>query len=459
MKVTPVRNRLESNLCCVQKKQISNNQNHTYTPQNFAKANVLNFQAYQPKLSFGLRIGAFKELAATETHPLWDKLIAREVPFAKSLGDFRSNFEIDCDRIIHSGAYNRMRGKTQVFSNPENDEVSTRFSHTEDVLSPACQVAKFFGLNVDLTKAITKGHDIGHTPFGHEGERKLSEISERENLGKFRHSKNSIRVLDDLETEHSPDGKLVNLNLTYAVRDGVLAHSGDIPQNGLKPRSAYLDLRTVTQKIHPFTMEGCVVKVCDNIAWLGKDPQDAVMLGALDPRKLGDLQEEIRVKAGLAFDTINNSNMLKYLINDLCTHSSPDYGLKFSQRASDLMQVMTDFNYREIYDVKNAIQNPYTDLIMETLYGHLNSLYKGKDTVKQLEKMAETQRHPGLSKDFRNWLIKYSDINAERTPKEANRIVYHMDDPQDYKRSVIEFISTMTDKSAVDAFNFIIFPY
>lgn len=461
MKITHVQNKVVNNLWSLPQKTDSQKYSDYSTTSNvFSKPNILNLQAYQPKLAFGLKIGAFKELAATEAHPLWEKLITREKTFIQPVNDYRNIFDIDADRILHSGSYGRMRFKTQVFANPKNDMLSSRLTHVEQVASIAQELAEKLGLNVKLTGAIARGHDVGHTPFGHAGESKLNAIAKSENLGfTFWHEKNSIRILDDIETKVSANGNTENLNLTYAVRDGIISHCGEVDENGLRPRSEYLDLRTVEKadKISPFTWEGCVMRVSDKIAYIGKDLEDALSVRALNPKKLEELKQQIKEATGLEIGEINNSNLIKHFIDDLIKNSNPQDGLKFSEPTFKLMNMTKAFNYKEIYGPKDKVQTPYTDLVLGTIYNHLSSLYKGKDTLQNIDAIADFQ--PKLAKDFKNWLLKYSNINIGRTPKDTNKIIYDIDNQNDYQRSIIEFISEMTDRYSIDSFESIIFPY
>lgn len=162
----------------------------------------------------------------------------------------RTPYQRDRDRILHSKAFRRLRSKTQVFIYPVGDHYRTRLTHALEVAQISRTVARALRLNEDLTEAIALGHDLGHTPFGHAGEAALARL-----MGHFRHNEQSLRVVDVLE-EHSPH--YPGLNLTYEVRDGILKHTGD-------------EL--------PETLEGQVVRLCDRIAYLNHDVEDAVRGG------------------------------------------------------------------------------------------------------------------------------------------------------------------------------------
>ena len=141
----------------------------------------------------------FKDYAANENNPKWNQMIKREQELYSKPGDIRSPFERDFNRILHTNAYNRLKHKTQVFYSPENDHISTRIEHVNYVESISYTIANYLGLNSELTRAIACGHDVGHGPFGHKGEKVLSSISQKE-LGKpFWHEQNGLNIVDNIE--------------------------------------------------------------------------------------------------------------------------------------------------------------------------------------------------------------------------------------------------------------------
>ena len=177
-----------------------------------------------------------KNVAITKNNSKWENAIKRENELYYRGNDIRSEFERDYTRIIHSQGYRRLKHKTQVFFSPQNDHICTRIEHVALVESISYTIAKYLGLNTELTKAIATAHDIGHSPFGHQGEKILSEIKQRE-LGEiFWHEKNGLELVDKIELLEDPNEQKTNLNLTYAVRDGIVSHCGEIDENGLKPR-------------------------------------------------------------------------------------------------------------------------------------------------------------------------------------------------------------------------------
>src|SRR5574344_2451477 len=280
--------------------------------------NIENLRAYNQNITFTANFSSFKKLAVSSKNPLYEKLIFRENPIVSGVKDYRDTFDIDSDRILNSAAYAKMRFKTQVFSNPKNDFISSRLTHVQQVASVAQEISEHFGLNAKLTRAIAIGHDVGHAPFGHEGERVLNDIAKKQGLDfTFWHEKNSLRFVDDIETKINQDGKVQNLNLTYAVRDGIVSHCGEIDENGLKPRNEYLDLRKVEKndKIKPFTWEGCAMRVADKIAYIGKDIEDALNIGVLKGEKISELKSLIKAETGYNFKSINNYVLIKHFLS------------------------------------------------------------------------------------------------------------------------------------------------
>ena len=179
--------------------------------------------------------------AITGSHsPSPAKLQERQQPLYKTAGDVRSEFDRDYTRILHSYGFRRLKHKTQVFFNAAgNDHICTRIEHVTHVESVAFTIAEKLGLNLELIKAIAIGHDIGHAPFGHHGETVISNLTGRE----FWHEQNGLHFIDDIELLPDLEGNLLNLNLTYAVRDGIISHCGELDEESLRPRSELIDLQ------------------------------------------------------------------------------------------------------------------------------------------------------------------------------------------------------------------------
>ena len=215
----------------------------------------------------------FTDVSAKLGNPNWGYLIERQEPIYKRENDTRTEFNRDYNRILHCMAYRRLKHKTQVFFAPENEHVCTRIEHVNHVTSISYTIANELGLNTELTNAIAIGHDIGHAPFGHEGEKVLNNIAENKHIGKFWHEKNSLWFADKIETLPDEDDNYKNLNLTYAVRDGLICHCGEIDDESLVPRQTAMNLYQMDNpgEVPPYTWESCVVKIADKIAYLGRD--------------------------------------------------------------------------------------------------------------------------------------------------------------------------------------------
>ena len=391
----------------------------------------------------------FEKYATNENNPKWQNSIKREKEIYKRKNDIRSEFERDYNRILHCNAYRRMKHKTQVFFSPENDHICTRIEHVMHVESVSYTIAKYLGLNTELTKAIATGHDIGHSPFGHEGERILSQISERDIGEKFWHERNGMEFVDKIELLEDINKNKQNLNLTYAVRDGIISHCGEIDENCLKPREENINLNNykVPNQYSPYTWEGCVVKISDKISYLGRDIEDAISLGILD-EKLKDLYKILQSK-----EVINNTVIINHLIWDLCENSTPEKGLCFSDETFNLLKEIKDFNYKHIYTarkIKPAIR--YFSIVLNEIYFTLKSTYDGKNTAYKMRKLKKM--YPEVVGNFQEWLENY--WNHQRKNDNQNDIIVNMDDEKSFSKAIIYYISGMTDNFAIDTYNKII---
>lgn len=388
---------------------------------------------------------------AYEENPKWENMISREKPLYKRDDDLRSEFERDYTRIIHSNSYRRMKHKTQVIFSPENDHICTRVEHVTHVESISYTIAKYFGLNLELTKTIATAHDLGHSPFGHAGEKILSNILEKDVEEKFWHEKNGVDCVDKIELLEDTDGNYQNLNLTYAARDGIISHCGEIDERCLKPRENFIDLVDYTKPnmYAPYTWEGCVVKISDKISYLGRDIEDAVTLGILDEH-LEELHSILRESPN---KVINNTIIINSLIQDLCENSTVEEGLKFSKDTFNWINKLKDFNYKYIYgDLKVRKAIAYFELIINEIYNVLKLTYDGRDTYEKL--MKAKKYYPELISSFYEWIIKY--WNLERPENMNNSVVFDMNNEKDYYKAIVYYISGMTDNFAIEMYNRII---
>ena len=396
----------------------------------------------------------FENYAATPNNPNWNYLINRETPLYKRNNDLRDEFQRDYTRIIHSNSYRRLKHKTQVFFSPENDHICTRIEHVTHVESISYTIAKYFGLNTDLTKAISVAHDLGHSPFGHEGERILSEISKRDLAKPFWHEKNGLEFVDNIELLEDNNKNMQNLNLTYAVRDGIISHCGEIDENCIKPREEYINLDNYTypNEFAPYTWEACVVKISDKISYICRDIEDAITLGILDEH-VDELFELLNITS--ENEQINNTIIINNLIHDLCENSSPEKGLCFSKKALDLMNKIKEFNYKNIYSAEKIRPSTrYFNLIINEIYNLLKSTYNGLNTLSKLKSLSET--YPKLGNGFTEFLYNYYDFGNRETLKLKNKVLFSLENEKDYYQAIIYYISGMTDNFAIEIYNEII---
>ena len=396
-------------------------------------------------------LNLFEKVAMTEQNQKWENAIKREKKLYSRNNEFRTDFERDYTRVIHCNAYRRLKHKTQVFFSPTSDHICTRIEHVVHVESISYTIAKYLGLNTELTKAIATAHDIGHSPFGHEGERILSEISKRDIDETFWHEKNGVEIVDKIELLEDNLKNKQNLNLTYAVRDGIISHCGEIDQNNLKPREESIDLNEYKypNQFNPYTWEGCVVKIADKISYIGRDIEDAISLEILDEH-LNELHKMLGLDIN---EPINNTVLINNFIYDLCENSSIEKGLCFSEKTFELINELKKFNYKHIYRaeiIKPSIE--YFKIIINEIYNILKNLYDGNRTYINIQNLKKF--YPNLMSSFEEWLQNY--WNLERKEIYKNDVIINMSNEKEYYKAIIYYISGMTDNFAIDIYNEII---
>ncbi len=399
----------------------------------------------------------FEAFAATPQNPAYATLTTRKNgELYHREGDTRTPFERDYTRILHSNAYRRLKHKTQVFFDPENDHICTRIEHVMHVSSVSGTIAEALGLSTDLTRAIATGHDLGHAPFGHEGERILNELSQKHIGETFWHEGHSVYLADRLELLADNRGIYRNLNLTYAVRDGIIAHCGEVDQNSLTPRNDFLDptLWAGAGERQPATFEACAVKLSDKIAYLGRDIEDAISMGILDKAQTNALRD---LAAAHGIPAINTTVLMRRLIADVTKESSPDTGLLLSERYCALLNDVKHFNTAHIY--RHPRLKPfcrYAKLVLTELFEALAALYAGADTLCRLTDAAACGEAPRLLGEFAAYLAPYVTCKlpeplAARYPTEAyqnDKVYGDLSDKRDYLRAVRDYIAGMTDTYA-----------
>lgn len=245
--------------------------------------------------------------------------------------ELRTDFQRDRDRIIYSNSFKRLKNKTQVFFAPEGDHYITRLTHTLDVSQIARSIARVLALNEDLAEAIALGHDLGHTPFGHVGERVLAKL----NPYGFEHNQQSLRVVDVIEK----DGK--GLNLTYEVRDGILQHKS----TGV-----------------PATLEGEAVSLADRIAYINHDIEDAVRAGILKQSELP--QKAVKILGG---DTKSRINCV---ITDIYEQSYLKEHVRLSQDVWAAIVELREFMFEKVYSVTNKSMQDRAERMLSAMYAY-----------------------------------------------------------------------------------------
>lgn len=274
-----------------------------------------------------------------------NKNAVRRMDEKKIETEYRQAFSVDVDRILHSSAYTRYIDKTQVFYLIKNDHITHRVLHVQLVSKIARTVGRFLGLNEDLIEAIALGHDIGHTPFGHDGERILSDICKNNGIGYFRHSVQSIQFLDRVERNGA------GWNLCLQTLDGILCHDGEIHDRKLKPKREKsfekLGKEVVAKKedsdtlLIPMTLEGCVVRMTDTISYIGRDIEDAIRL---DMIKRSDLPKE-----SVKYLGDSNGTIVFNLVTDMIENSFQNIYIAFGPEISDALKLLKEFNFKHIY--------------------------------------------------------------------------------------------------------------
>lgn len=331
--------------------------------------------------------------------------------------DIRPIFFRDIDRIIHSSGYARYIDKTQVYSFVQNDHITRRVLHVQLVSKIARTIGRSLRLNEDLIEAMALGHDIGHTPFGHKGESILNEICKEENIGAFCHNAQSVRELQTME----------GLNISLQTLDGILAHNGEIlinkyTYNPQKTRGEFeeelkrtFQTDNYSKQIRPMTLEGCVVRLSDVIAYIGRDIEDAIKVGVITRE---DIPKEITKVLG-----DKNSNIVDILIKDVIINSYDKPYLMFSEEVFEKLIKLKDWNYKTIYESDMANKN----------YEKIDKLFKPLYN-KYLEKLQNGEYKTLEGEDF--------------SEKNLYEFIRKMNENEDFniKRAVIDYIAGQTDK-------------
>ena len=325
--------------------------------------------------------------------------------------DIRTPYSRDADRIIHTRAYTRYIDKTQVFYLVENDHITHRVIHVQLVSRIARTIGRALRLNEDLIEAIALGHDIGHIPYGHFGETCLSALCGEYGIGKFFHNVQSVRFLDTIE----------DCDLTMQVLDGILSHNGEADDVWIAPEPCE-NWENFDEKVQanaegqrnraPMTLEGCVVKFADTIAYIGRDLQDAYEIGLITDTP--DIPAECRALFGTNDVRTINAVVIDTLIKDLLENSDCEREgyISYSQDVERALIALRGFSRKHIYDNPRLItERPKIELMYRTLFTHYlsdleNNVKDSKITSGYLEsdwisrRYLDTATHAELVRDF-----------------------------------------------------------
>ena len=271
--------------------------------------------------------------------------------FDEEDNDIRTAYFRDIDRILYSLSYTRYMDKTQVFSFNDNDNISKRMTHVQMVSKIARTIGRALNLNEDLIEAAALGHDLGHVPFGHVGERILNEISLKNNCGYFNHNVQSVRTLMDLED----NGK--GKNISFQVLDAIMCHNGELELDEYRPckknKDIFLDEynkcytdKDMIKKLVPCTLEGCVVRISDIIAYIGRDIEDAIRMNLIT---IDEIPSSVTSVLGTS-----NREIINTIIMDVLENSYDKDYIKVSDKVFKAIKDLKEFNYEYIYKKANS---------------------------------------------------------------------------------------------------------
>ncbi len=350
----------------------------------------------------------------------------RKAPVAHPL---RGPFARDRDHILYSGAFRRYIGKTQVIYNAASfdEQLANRSIHTLQVSQIARSIGKVLGLNLDLIEAIALGHDLGHSPFGHDGEKFLQEIAQRQGLALFFHNIHSLRVVDQLSDANK------GMNLTFQVRDGIISHDGEVNEVGVQPAPGkteddiqeYIIRKKRGEQVvtFPATLEGCLVRITDSISYIGQDFEDAVRIGLI---KKSDLPAQVKEKLG-----DSNSKIIDSLVHNIIKHSYGKNEIRYSQDIAECVFQLKRFNLQHIYE--NKLLKKEREKIKKAffyLFDHFVQQVKAKNTDSIV---------------YQEWIFNRGEDRGAKymhdyTPEEI----------------VIDYLASMTDRYFLNAYYSII---
>ncbi len=347
----------------------------------------------------------------------------RKIPIAHPL---RGAFARDRDHSLYSGAFRRYIGKTQVIYNAASfdEQLANRSIHTLQVSQIARSIGKVLALNLDLIEAIALGHDLGHAPFGHDGERFLQEIARKNGLGLFHHNVQSLRVVDQLSDANK------GMNLTFQVRDGIISHDGEVNEVVVRPvkdkgeediQDYVLRKRRGEEPVtFPATLEGCLVRITDSISYIGQDFEDAVRIGLI---KESDLPVKVKERLG-----DSNSDIINTLVLDIIEQSYGKNEIRFSENIAECVFLLKSFNLRRIYE--NKLLKREREKIRKSflfLFDYFVQDVKEKKTDSIV---------------FREWIFNRGEDKGEKYMNEYS--------PEEV---VVDYLASMTDRYFLNAYH------
>lgn len=339
----------------------------------------------------------------------------------------RTDFERDANRILYSMEFRRLRHKTQVFFNAKNDHICTRMEHVLYVGSIAETIARTLNLNQDLTYAIALGHDLGHAPFGHSGEKVLDQcVKQVDPTASFQHELHSLRVVDRLATRISREKihEKCGLNLTFEVRDGIVCHCGENYDEYTLQRDTTRtpeSLRgSISRACSPYTLEGCIVRLVDKIAYVGRDIEDAVRVKLMG---IQDIPREICDELGYT-----NAEIINTLVGDMIENSYGRDCIQLSPQKGEALGRLAQENVRLIYQ-SDRIKR-YEKTVKNTIEGLFFNLL---ECLRDLERVKNSEHK--VHRMFYNFV---RDIG------------YEEDEPAE--QVVVDYIAGMTDGFALSSF-------
>ncbi|QNU68543.1 HD domain-containing protein [Ruminiclostridium herbifermentans] len=334
----------------------------------------------------------------------------------------RTDYERDGNRILYSMDFRRLRHKTQVFFNAKNDHICTRMEHVLNVGSIANTIARTLNMNQDLTYAIALGHDLGHAPFGHSGERVLDKcVKKIDKNASFKHELHSLRVVEKLATRISKEKiyESCGLNLTFEVKDGIVSHCGENYDEFIMHRDLSKtpdSLKNVKRTDSPYTLEACIVRLVDKIAYVGRDIEDAVRVKLMD---MQDIPKDIRNELGNT-----NGEIINTLVCDMIENSYGKDCIQLSKSKGEALEKLINENVRLIYKADKITR--YEKIAENTLEGLFDNLLESLSDFEKLQ-----YRDNKVYRMFYKYII---DKGYDESVSDAQKVV--------------DFVAGMTDSFA-----------